>query len=601
MLTVDDYSQIRRAHRDGMSVREIARRYHRSRRKVREALKHSEPGKYTRRKPVFSPKLGAFHEWIRQLLAADEESPPKQRHTAHRIFERLRDELEYAGGYDAVRRFVNRERKQHRETFIPLSHDPGQRLEADFGQIYVDFPEGRRAVSVLVLVWSYSNCPFALAVPTEKTEAILEGMVRGFEFFECVPREVWWDNPKTVATELLTGRDRRLNERYAALASHYVFEPLFCLPAHGNEKPYAENRVKNLQRRWSTPVPRVKDLEELNAYLRECSLKDRERTTGGKAGTVGERFAEDRRAAAPLPARRFEPCISRPGKVDKFQFVRFETVSYSVPRPYAYSTVTVRGYVDHVEIVAGEQVVASHRRSYERGDQVVDPRHYLASLGRRPAALDHSNVFHDWKLPAVFEQFRARLEERHGTRHGVRQFVRVLQLLNAHPIPRVQRALEEADGPEGLQVERIIRRTEQLAARDTNSMQAIDLDGQRADVAQLQVPVPDLKHFDRFLSQGDDQYDQSSVDVVTREPEATAVADDRGRVRETGAGSGRRAANLPGVFAPPDRTGSGGAAGQYAGCTYQTSVVPGREGPGHLRLFCAAFVEQAEGVGTVAW
>jgi len=78
-------------------------------------------------------------------------------------------------------------------------------MEADFGQIYVDFPEGRRPVSVLIMVWSYSNYPFAVALPTQRTEAILEGMVRGFEHFGCVPREVWWDNPKTVA---LTQLDR---------------------------------------------------------------------------------------------------------------------------------------------------------------------------------------------------------------------------------------------------------------------------------------------------------------------------------------------------------------------------------------------------------
>ena len=115
---------------------------------------------------------------------------------------------------------------------------------------------------VLLPTWPYSYCPFAIALPTERTEAILAGMVEAFEFFGCVPREVWWDNPKTVATAILKGRRRTLNERYAALASHYVFEPLFCMPARGNEKPHTENRVYDLQRRWATPVPTVKDLVE---------------------------------------------------------------------------------------------------------------------------------------------------------------------------------------------------------------------------------------------------------------------------------------------------------------------------------------------------
>ena len=102
-----------------------------------------------------------------------------------------------------------------RDFFIPRDHAHGQRMEADFGKIYVHFPEGRRQVSVLILVWSCSNAPFAMALPTERTESIPEGMKQGFEFFGCIPREVWWDNPRTVAEELLIGRDRRMNPRDA--------------------------------------------------------------------------------------------------------------------------------------------------------------------------------------------------------------------------------------------------------------------------------------------------------------------------------------------------------------------------------------------------
>jgi len=111
---------------------------------------------------------------------------------------------------------VARLRKRRRETFIPLVHDPGQRLEVDFGHIYVDFPEGRRQVPVLIHAWSYSNAPFAMALPTERMEAVLAGMVAAFEFFGCVPREVWWDNPKTVVKTILKGRhlsDRRLQHQ----------------------------------------------------------------------------------------------------------------------------------------------------------------------------------------------------------------------------------------------------------------------------------------------------------------------------------------------------------------------------------------------------
>ncbi len=159
MLTVDDYGAIRRAHRDGLSIRQIARAFHHSRSKIRQVLSQAEPLPYTRTRPQLAPVLGPFQSLIDQILADDEHAPPKQRHTAMQLFRRLRDEHGYTGSYGPVRRYRSAHRRQHRETFIPLAHPPGQRLEADFGHIHVDFPDGRRQIPVLVTVWAYSNYP----------------------------------------------------------------------------------------------------------------------------------------------------------------------------------------------------------------------------------------------------------------------------------------------------------------------------------------------------------------------------------------------------------------------------------------------------------
>ena len=498
MLTVEDYGRIRRAHRDSLSIRAIARTYHHSRRKVREALANPEPRSYTRTKDPPAPVLGAFKPIIDVILADDEQAPRKQRHTAAQVFRRLVAEHDYPGGYDQVRRYIARQRRRSRETFIPLTHDPGQRLECDFGHIHVDFPDGRRQVSVLMPTWSYSNCPFAIALPTERTEAILAGMLAAFEFFACVPHEVWWDNPTTVATRIFKGRQRKLNERYAALASHYNFEPLFCLPARGNEKPYTENRVYTLQRRWATPVPQVKDFAELNTYLRRCCMKDRARTTTGQTETIGQRFERDRAKALPLPERPFDACLHQPAQVDKYQTIRFDTNRYSVPRNCAFRAATLKAYVDHVEIVAEGQVVARHDRCYDRGQQILDPIHYLVTLGRRPAALDHADVYRHWQLPPAFTELRQTLEQRFGPRAGAQQYIRVLQLLAEHPVERVQRAIA-AGAPEAeliaLRVQRLARRPGELGHCETSG-----------PLAQIQVPRDDLCRFNQLLATGEPAY-----------------------------------------------------------------------------------------------
>jgi transposase len=494
MLTVDKYAKIRVAHRDGMSIREIARRFEHSRRKVREILGNPQPKSYTRAKPIPAPVLGSFHAVIDAVLASDEDAPPKQRHTAMQLYRRLRDEYHYGGGYDQVRRYVGKQRRDHRETFIPLAHDPGQRLECDFGHIYVDFPEGRRLVPVMVAAWAFSNYPFAKAMPTERTEAILGGMVAGFEFFGYVPREVWWDNPKTVVKQIFKGRERRPNEYYAALASHYAFEALYCMPARGNEKPYAETRVRVLQQQWATPVPRFADLDELNAYLRARCVEERKRTVAGYAESIGARFAQDQAKALPVPTHRFDACVTQAAQVDKYQTVRFDRNRYSVPRTCAYRSVTVKGYIDRVEVVERGQVVARHARSYGRDQQILDPLHYLATLERRPAALDHAPVLRNWQLPESFTRLRQALETRHGRPSGARHFARVLQLLGEFPQERVQQAVETCLRKGELHAERI--------GAETRRLTGVAGETPVTPLCQFQVPPPDLGCYDQLLSEG---------------------------------------------------------------------------------------------------
>ncbi len=500
MLTVDQYAKIRLAHRDGLSIREIARTFGHSRRKIRAVLAQSQPRPYSRTKPPPAPILGPWHHTIDAILAADEDAPPKQRHTAMQLFRRLRDEHAYRGSYSQVRRYVARQRRSHKETFIPLAHEPGQRLEADFGHIHVDFPDGRRLVPVLINAWAYSNYGFALALPTERTEAILAGLVQAFTFFGCVPREVWWDNPRTVVLKMFKGRERQPTEAYQALASHYTFEALFCMPRRGNEKPHAETRVRVLQQQWATPVPVVSDLVALNAHLKHRALAELDRTVAGYDESIGQRFRRDRARALPLPRHAFDPCLQQPALVDKYQTVQFDKNRYSVPRACAYRTVTVKGYVDRVEVVDGASVVARHRRSYAQNEQILDPLHYLATLGRKPAALDHAPVMREWRLPESFTRLRQTLEQRHGAVAGARQYIRVLQLLAEHPLQRVQQAVEEALNQEGVQAERISARVGRLAE---SAQTKTSCPSSVTPISQYQVPRPDLGQFDQLLAQGE--------------------------------------------------------------------------------------------------
>lgn len=197
-------------------------------------------------------------------------------------------------------------------------------------------------------------------------------------------------------------------------------------------------------------------------------------------------------------------------QVDKYQTARFDGNRYSVPRACAYQSVTVKGYVERVEVSAGGQVVARHQRSYERDQQILEPLHYLAALGRRPAALDHAPVLRDWALPECFLRLRQTLERRHGARAGARHYIRVLQLLAEHPLERVPQAVAKGLLQEPVQAERIIASVARLAEARQTTEAAVDqvtppCHSSVTPLCQYQVPRPDLGHFDQLLSEGDSE------------------------------------------------------------------------------------------------
>jgi hypothetical protein len=181
--------------------------------------------------------------------------------------------------------------------------------------------------------------------------------------------------------------------------------------------------------------------------------------------------------------------------------------------------VTVKGYVDRVVIVAQGQPSARHARSQARHTMVLDPLHYLATLGRKPAALDHAPVFRDWELPACFADFRADLEEHHGVLAGSRRFARVLQLLGEHPLPRVRHAIETCAREHLFSAEAVIQRTRSLAAIEAATGGGVPPASEATPAAPVHVPPPDLSRFNLLLGASDipDESNKDSLNLLCRD------------------------------------------------------------------------------------
>jgi transposase len=440
---VDQRELIRRDYFiEGKSIRRIARERRHDRRTIRTALNDPGPPRYTLHGPRPRPVLGPFLAVIDHWLAEDLGRPAKQRHTAHRIYERLAAEMGFQGGESTIRQYVG-ERRPRREVMIPLDYDPGE-AQADWGEAQV-YLGGRLAkVHLFCMRLCVSHRPFLAAFPRQSQEAFLAGHVAAFDELGGVPRRITYDNLALAVKRVLTGPRREEQRDFVAFRSYYLFESNFCRPGEAHEKGLVENLVGYARRNFLVPLPRVASLEELNAFLRERCRESLGRRLQGSQVTVGEAWEEERRHLLPLPARLWPCCVTRPTKVTLSCLVFFDGNRYSVPTAYAGRNVLVRAYVERVEIAAGERIVASHRRSYERGQDVLDPYHYIPALLQKPRAFHQARAMRRYPWPETFRQALSFLEERHPDGRGAKEFLRILALQEQVGERRLGDALELA-------------------------------------------------------------------------------------------------------------------------------------------------------------
>ena len=428
MYTVELYARVRRAVRvEGWSQRQVAREFGLARKTVRKMLAYSAPPGYQRQKPVRRPKLGPWQGVIDAILEGDKSQPRKQRHTAKRIFERLRAEHDYTGGYTIVKDYVRAAKLSSREMFIPLSHAPGE-AQVDFGEAVVVIAGVESKAHLFTMDLPHSDDCFVTAFPAETTEAFLEGHVRALAYFGGVPTRILYDNTRLAVGRILGDGQRQKTRAFSELQSHYLFAEKFGRPAKGNDKGKVENLIGYARRNFMVPVPHASSWEQLNAHLEVDCGQRRQRRLRGHAETIGDRFERDRAAMLALPAAPFEACDKVVVRVSSLSLVRYRSNDYSVPTAYGHREVLVRGYVHQVVISCGAEVIARHPRSYEREDFIFDPLHYLALLEQKTGALDQAAPLAGWDLPEEFATLRRLLEARMGKR-GKREYVQVLRLL----------------------------------------------------------------------------------------------------------------------------------------------------------------------------
>lgn len=441
-MDMEQWARVRRKILvDGQSKRSVMSEEGLHWESLQKMLSHSRPPGY-RRVSKRVRKIDAYVEWIRQIMETDREVPRKQRHTAKRIFDRLKTERGYCGGYTAVKEVVAEIKVMKSEVFVPLSHHPGE-AQVDFGHALVSVNGSLRKCPFFVMSLPYSDAFYVQVFERECTETFWEGHVRAFRYFEAVPSRISYDNSTVAVAQMLGGRQRKLTDGFLQLQSHYLFEEHFCLAARGNEKGVVEGMVRYTRSNFLVPVPQVRSLDELNARLEQSCRDDLKRRLRGQGQRKAELLIEDVAAMRQLPCVAFEASRVQATRASNLSLVRFDCNDYSVPVRCAHREVVVKGDCESVRIYHQDQLIAGHRRIWEKEQVRFDPVHYLALLERKPGALDFARPLEGWGLPQCFGTLRRRLEADHGS-DGSKEYIAVLRLLENHPLARLKVAVNAA-------------------------------------------------------------------------------------------------------------------------------------------------------------
>ncbi len=444
-------SVIRRWHlRQHIPIREIERRTGLSRNTIRKYLR-SDAVEPQFKLPDRPSKLDPFAEKLTGWLRQEASKSRKQKRTAKQLHADL-VALGYDGSYGRVAAFARgwkadrllEQQTSGRGTFVPLAFAAGEAFQFDWSEDWAVIAGERTKLQVAHTKLSHSRVFIVRAYLLQTHEMLFDALAEAFRVLGGVPQRGIFDNMKTAVDRIGTGKARQVNARFAAMASHYLFETDFCNPASGWEKGQVEKNVQDARRRLWQPLPSFADLNALNAWLEaRCIEQWGQIQHGVLPGTIADAHEAERGHLMPL-GRPFDGFVEHTKRVSPTCLVNFERNRYSVPASFANRPVSLRIYPERIVIAAEGQVLCEHARIIERshylpGRTVYDWRHYLAVIQRKPGALRNGAPFVE--LPEAFRRLQGQLLKRSG---GDREMVEILALVLQHDEQAVLCAVELA-------------------------------------------------------------------------------------------------------------------------------------------------------------
>lgn len=342
-------------------------------------------------------------EWgeiVSLWLLEDAKLPRKKRRTRMYIFEQLK-EKGFPGSYRTVCMFIQSWKSTHIEEanedqgFERLEHPPAE-AQLDFGTMEVAHEGAFKEIKALVMTFPYSNAGFAVALPAENQECLLEGMKELFRQAGGVPKKIRIDNMSTAVlkrkTKLLPAV---LTDGFLRFATHYRFETQVCNPRSGNEKGSVENKVGYVRYHFFPETPIMKDFESFNQELSVQLAKDRRRPHYEKNRMIDELWFEEKLDLLALPDKEYSVFKEIEVKANKYNEITLDGSRIHVPCSRNHSVIYGLLRFDSYQLISDDgEIIAEGPRPYMHKKQAIDWQAILMDWRRKLRSMHYSRY---WK------------------------------------------------------------------------------------------------------------------------------------------------------------------------------------------------------------
>lgn len=392
---------------EGKSLRQIAKITGHDFETVKKYTEKDDFNMEPKEKQKRKGKLAPYEDIVKKWLIEDKSAPYKQRHTAKRVYDRLRaDHPEFDASDRSVRTLVadlRRELDFDKEGSLPLDHPPGE-AQVDFGSATFIEKGIKYDGKYLNISFPYSNGGYTQLFKSENQECLLEGLKRIFEHIGGVPTAIWFDNMATAVKKIKAQGERDLTQGFLRFMMHYGFNSNFCNPNSGNEKGSVENKVGYHRRNMFVPIPEFRDLEEYNKELLVELDEDMEREHYKGIGLIKDLLEEDKKQFFKLPEVPFEAFRYEFAKADNYGKIKFDTKVYSTSPNMANKQVMVKAGAYDLEILDdNSNLIIRHKRLYGEQKESMIWLPYLELMAKRPTALKYTGFFNN--LPTTLKSF----------------------------------------------------------------------------------------------------------------------------------------------------------------------------------------------------